>query len=124
MEEYLDPSWPSIFQGSWEGMVGQIPSVVFLAWTQILRLVVVLETMLLARKVTLTLLIHLSCFKSFVIALDQIITQLMEHSNASQPVPATEAIISDLPREVLEPGCVCCWSAMAIVGLRANVTTS
>ncbi|KAK7058501.1 hypothetical protein VNI00_002135 [Paramarasmius palmivorus] len=35
-------------------------------------------------------------------ALDQIITQLMEQSNASRPVPATEDIISNLPREVLE----------------------
>ncbi|KAF9270716.1 hypothetical protein L218DRAFT_889414 [Marasmius fiardii PR-910] len=38
-------------------------------------------------------------------ALDQIITQLMENSNASRPVPATEEIISNLPREVLKEGC-------------------
>ncbi|ESK92693.1 zinc finger protein 364 [Moniliophthora roreri MCA 2997] len=37
-------------------------------------------------------------------ALDQIISQLMEQSNASRPVPATEEIISNLPREVLEAG--------------------
>ncbi|RDB29358.1 putative RING finger protein P32A8.03c [Hypsizygus marmoreus] len=37
-------------------------------------------------------------------ALDQIITQLMENSNAHRPVPATEEIISNLPREVLEYG--------------------
>jgi len=36
-------------------------------------------------------------------ALDQIITQLME-SNAHHPVPATEAIMEKLPREVLEIG--------------------
>ncbi|GLB35830.1 putative RING-H2 zinc finger domain [Lyophyllum shimeji] len=35
-------------------------------------------------------------------ALDQIITQLMENSNAHRPVPATEEIINNLPREVLE----------------------
>jgi len=37
----------------------------------------------------------------------------METSNASQPVPATEEIISDLPREILELGCMymvyCCF---------------
>ncbi|KAJ6621076.1 hypothetical protein B0H10DRAFT_2018562 [Mycena sp. CBHHK59/15] len=37
-------------------------------------------------------------------ALDQIITQLMENSNSSRPVPATEEIIENLPREVLEVG--------------------
>ncbi|KAJ7492340.1 hypothetical protein FB451DRAFT_1123118 [Mycena latifolia] len=37
-------------------------------------------------------------------ALDQIITQLMENSNSSRPVPATEEIIENLPREVLELG--------------------
>ncbi|KAK7007043.1 RING-type domain-containing protein [Favolaschia claudopus] len=37
-------------------------------------------------------------------ALDQIITQLMEASNNSRPVPATEEIIENLPREVLEEG--------------------
>jgi len=37
-------------------------------------------------------------------ALDQIMTQLMENSNSSRPVPATEEIISKLPREVLEIG--------------------
>ena len=38
-------------------------------------------------------------------ALDQIITQLMENSNSSRPVPATEDIMSKLPREVLQVGC-------------------
>ncbi|KAJ3828578.1 hypothetical protein F5880DRAFT_1608319 [Lentinula raphanica] len=37
-------------------------------------------------------------------ALDQIITNLMENSNASRPVPATEEIMDKLPREVLEVG--------------------
>ncbi|KAJ7651662.1 hypothetical protein DFH06DRAFT_1207719 [Mycena polygramma] len=37
-------------------------------------------------------------------ALDQIITQLMENNNAGRPVPATEEIIENLPREVLETG--------------------
>ncbi|KII94268.1 hypothetical protein PLICRDRAFT_122223 [Plicaturopsis crispa FD-325 SS-3] len=37
-------------------------------------------------------------------ALDQIITQLMENSNTTRPVPATEEIMSNLPREVLESG--------------------
>ncbi|KAF9469815.1 hypothetical protein BDZ94DRAFT_1243324 [Collybia nuda] len=37
-------------------------------------------------------------------ALDHIITQLMENSNSHRPVPATEDIISNLPREVLELG--------------------
>jgi len=34
-------------------------------------------------------------------ALDQIITQLMENSNANRPVPATEEIIDNLKRDVL-----------------------
>ncbi|KAH9947118.1 hypothetical protein B0H21DRAFT_807959 [Amylocystis lapponica] len=38
-------------------------------------------------------------------ALDQIITQMMENSNASAPVAATEEIVNKLPREVLEEGC-------------------
>ena len=38
-------------------------------------------------------------------ALDQIITQLMENTNSSRPVPATDDIVSNLPREVLELGC-------------------
>ena len=38
-------------------------------------------------------------------ALDQVITQIMEHSNAHRPVPATEEIIEKLPREVLMEGC-------------------
>jgi len=37
-------------------------------------------------------------------ALDQIITQIMENSNGTRPVPATEEIIDRLPREVLEVG--------------------
>ncbi|KAI8981151.1 hypothetical protein BD414DRAFT_464121 [Trametes punicea] len=37
-------------------------------------------------------------------ALDQIITQIMENSNAHQPVPATEEIMQKLPREVLLEG--------------------
>jgi len=35
-------------------------------------------------------------------ALDQIISQIMENSNAHRPIPATEDIVSNLPREVLE----------------------
>jgi hypothetical protein len=41
----------------------------------------------------------------FISALDQVITQIMEHSNAHRPVPATEEIIEKLPREVLMLGC-------------------
>lgn len=37
-------------------------------------------------------------------ALDEIITQLMETSNAHRPVPATEEIMAKLPREVLTVG--------------------
>ncbi|KAF8665286.1 hypothetical protein AX16_000307 [Volvariella volvacea WC 439] len=37
-------------------------------------------------------------------ALDQIITQLMETSNANRPVPATEEVIEKLQRDVLELG--------------------
>lgn len=37
-------------------------------------------------------------------ALDQIITQIMENSNSSRPVPATEEIMSKLERQVLEEG--------------------
>jgi E3 ubiquitin-protein ligase RNF115/126 len=42
---------------------------------------------------------------TFCKALDQIITQLMETSNSSRPVPATDEIVEKLPREVLEVGC-------------------
>ncbi|KAH7879855.1 uncharacterized protein C8R40DRAFT_1083458 [Lentinula edodes] len=37
-------------------------------------------------------------------ALDQIISNLMENSNASRPVPATDEIMDKLPREILEAG--------------------
>ncbi|KAI0778698.1 hypothetical protein BD413DRAFT_115422 [Trametes elegans] len=37
-------------------------------------------------------------------ALDQIISQIMENSNAHQPVPASEEVLEKLPREVLEEG--------------------
>jgi len=37
-------------------------------------------------------------------ALDQIISNLMENSNASRPVPATDEIMDKLPREILEVG--------------------
>ncbi|EIN13896.1 hypothetical protein PUNSTDRAFT_58218, partial [Punctularia strigosozonata HHB-11173 SS5] len=37
-------------------------------------------------------------------ALDQIITQMMENSNASRPVPASEEVMQKLPREVLQEG--------------------
>jgi len=37
-------------------------------------------------------------------ALDQVITQIMEQSNANRPVPATEEIVEKLPREVLMEG--------------------
>ncbi|KAI0003730.1 hypothetical protein BJV74DRAFT_811342 [Russula compacta] len=37
-------------------------------------------------------------------ALDQIITQIMEQGNSSRPVPATEDVMQQLHREVLEEG--------------------
>ncbi|THH08354.1 hypothetical protein EW145_g2762 [Phellinidium pouzarii] len=37
-------------------------------------------------------------------ALDQIITQMMEGANSTRPVPATEEIVENLPRSVLERG--------------------
>jgi E3 ubiquitin-protein ligase RNF115/126 len=40
-----------------------------------------------------------------LLALDQIITQLMENSNAHRPVPATEEIIEKLSKEVLMEKC-------------------
>jgi E3 ubiquitin-protein ligase RNF115/126 len=40
-----------------------------------------------------------------VLALDEIMTQLMENSNSGRPVPATDEIIENLPREILEVGC-------------------
>ena len=39
------------------------------------------------------------------LALDQIISQMMENSNASRPVPVSEEVMQKLPREVLEAGC-------------------
>lgn len=38
-------------------------------------------------------------------ALDQIISQIMENSNAHRPVPAPEEVVAKLPREVLMEGC-------------------
>lgn len=49
----------------------------------------------------------------FVKALDQIISQIMENSNAHRPVPATEEIIQKLPREVLIEGCEYCAHSIA-----------
>jgi E3 ubiquitin-protein ligase RNF115/126 len=40
-------------------------------------------------------------------ALDQIMTEIMENSNAHRPVPAPDETIDKLPREVLEDGCEC-----------------
>ena len=40
------------------------------------------------------------------IALDQIMTALMENSNAHRPVPATDEILRKLKQEVLEEGCM------------------
>jgi len=37
-------------------------------------------------------------------ALDQIMVQIMENSTAGRPVPATDQIIEELPRDVLEEG--------------------
>ncbi|KAL5495108.1 hypothetical protein ACEPAI_570 [Sanghuangporus weigelae] len=37
-------------------------------------------------------------------ALDQLMTQLMEGSNSTRPVPASEEIMEELPREVLDEG--------------------
>ncbi|KAH8990113.1 hypothetical protein EDB86DRAFT_2939570 [Lactarius hatsudake] len=37
-------------------------------------------------------------------ALDQIITQIMEQGNSSRPVPATDEVMTELQREVLEEG--------------------
>lgn len=51
-----------------------------------------------------SLLIRSYCLDELV-ALDEIITNLMENSNATRPVPATEEIIDKLNREVLETGC-------------------
>ncbi|KAG6842468.1 hypothetical protein C0991_007598 [Blastosporella zonata] len=39
-------------------------------------------------------------------ALDQIITQLMNESNAHRPIPATEEIVSNLPQETLGSKCM------------------
>lgn len=62
-------------------------------------------TMCLIKKVSPYLEIILQHDSTFMSALDQVITQIMEHSNAHRPVPATEEIIEKLPREVLMEGC-------------------
>ena len=41
---------------------------------------------------------------NILLALDQLMTQLMEGANSTRPVPATEEIMERLPREVLEEG--------------------
>ena len=62
-------------------------------------------TMCLIKKVLSYLEIILQHDSFFMSALDQVITQIMEHSNAHRPVPATQEIIEKLPREVLMEGC-------------------
>ena len=62
-------------------------------------------TMCLTKKVLSYLEIILQHHSIFMSALDQVITQIMEHSNTHRPVPATEEIIEKLPREVLMEGC-------------------
>lgn len=47
---------------------------------------------------------YMSCL-TLCAALDQIISQLMENSDSGRPVPATDEIIENLPREVLQTGC-------------------
>lgn len=42
----------------------------------------------------------------FCPALDQIITQIMENSNSTAPVPASGEVMENLPRDVLEEGCM------------------
>jgi len=56
-------------------------------------------------------------------ALDQIITNLMENANSSRPVPATEQIITDLPREVLEDGSATLEKDCAVCKDQFTVTT-
>lgn len=63
------------------------------------------ETMSSTKKVILSLPLVQLTAADFLIALDQIITQIMENSNANAPVPATEDIMKNLPRTVLEEGC-------------------
>lgn len=45
------------------------------------------------------------CLITTYLALDQIITQIMENTNSHAPVPATEEVMKGLPRNVLEYGC-------------------
>lgn len=63
------------------------------------------EIMYLTKKVCLGLNIRRSPTYSRMVALDEIITGLMENSNSTRPVAAPEEIIENLPREVLEKGC-------------------
>ena len=44
-------------------------------------------------------------FSDVLSALDQIITQLMENSNANRPVPASEEVIDNLKRDILLEEC-------------------
>lgn len=46
-----------------------------------------------------------NCEPTLPVALDQIMTALMENSNAHRPVPATDEILNKLKREVLVEGC-------------------
>lgn len=52
-----------------------------------------------------------------LLALDEIISQIMENSNSSHPVPATEEVMEKLDRTVLEEGCM--WACFTI---HQNVT--
>jgi hypothetical protein len=46
-----------------------------------------------------------SCNLTHPVALDQIMTALMENSNANRPAPATDEVINKLNHQVLEEGC-------------------
>jgi len=56
-------------------------------------------------------------------ALDQIITQIMEQGNSSRPVPATEDVIDNLKREVLEEGSTLLEQDCAVCKEQFSLTT-
>lgn len=57
-------------------------------------------------------------------ALDQIISEIMENSNAHRPVAATDEVVDKLPREVLEEGCECASYPVVYKHLRGRVSST
>jgi hypothetical protein len=60
----------------------------------------------------------------YIIALDHIISQIMEQGSSSRPVPATEDVMEQLHREVLEEECKSLSRSLLLDFLSLNTVSS